>query len=133
MRKRAVYLILPAITLFLEMLPYGAVLNFANPEGEPWRETYSYFSMVPFGYANFTPFFTAIITTAIILLMFVYCITGKCEFVEKTKKVLILAIIFSFGSLIFGIRYYSFVALLISLSLIFELMLLHFTVKVAEI
>ena len=39
MKKRLTYLILPVVTLILEILPYGAVCQFANPEGAPWRET----------------------------------------------------------------------------------------------
>ena len=56
MKKRLLYLILPLVTVILELLPYGAVCNFMNPEGDPWRETFSYFSLTPFGYANFAPF-----------------------------------------------------------------------------
>ena len=44
--------ILPVITIVLEILPYGAVCNFANPEGEVLRETFSNFDLTPFGYAN---------------------------------------------------------------------------------
>ena len=60
MKKRLLYLFLPIVTLILEILPYGAVCNFANPEGKPWRMTFSYFDLTPFGYANFAPFLTAI-------------------------------------------------------------------------
>lgn len=49
MKKRFLYLIFPAVALILEILPFGAVCNFANPDGEPWRETFSYFSLTPFG------------------------------------------------------------------------------------
>ncbi len=53
------------VALVLEILPYGAVCNFANPEGEPWRQVYSYFSLTPFGYANSGPFITGILTVVI--------------------------------------------------------------------
>ena len=46
MKKRFVYLILPVITLILEIIPYGAVLNFGRPAEDGsigyFRETYSY-------------------------------------------------------------------------------------------
>ena len=53
--------------LVLELLPNGVVLNFANPEGAPWRKTYSYFSLTPFGYANFGPFITSVLTCILII------------------------------------------------------------------
>ena len=56
--KKSLFVVLPLATLILELLPNGVVLNFANPEGEPWRRTYSYFSLTPFGYANVGPFIT---------------------------------------------------------------------------
>ena len=54
--KKSLFVVLPLVALILELLPNGVVLNFANPDGEPWRRTYSYFSLTPFGYANFGPF-----------------------------------------------------------------------------
>ena len=62
MRKRMVYCILPVAALVLELLPWGAVCNFANPNGAPWRRTFSYFSLIPFGYANVGPFLTGVLT-----------------------------------------------------------------------
>ena len=65
MKKRFLYLILPIITLILEALPYGAVCIFASSPTEKHRETFSYFDLTPFGYANFAPLFTAIITCSL--------------------------------------------------------------------
>ena len=128
MKKRLLYLILPIITLILEILPYGAVCNFANPEGVPSRKTFSYFDLTPFGYANFTPFITAIITCIIFLLLLIYYITDKEKLVRTTKNILCVGIIISFGPLLFGIAFFSVVGLLVSLSLISEfLLLLRFT------
>ncbi|MBQ8558938.1 MAG: hypothetical protein IJ439_03015 [Tyzzerella sp.] len=56
----------------LELLPVGVVLNFANPEGEPWRRTYSYFSLTPVGYANFGPFITAVLTCDLLVQVAIY-------------------------------------------------------------
>jgi len=47
MRKRVLYLIVSLIALILEILPYGAICNFANPEGEPWRKMFSYSARQP--------------------------------------------------------------------------------------
>ena len=54
-----------------ELLPYGAVLHFGNPEGEPLRETFSYFDLTPYGYANSGPFITAILTCVLLVLAFI--------------------------------------------------------------
>ncbi len=64
MKKRIPYLLLPLITLILEILPYGAVCNFAT-ETRRIRELYSYFDLTPYGYANFAPFLTALLTCII--------------------------------------------------------------------
>jgi len=129
MKKRLFYLILPIITLILEILPYGAVCNFANPEGEPWRKTFSYFDLTPFGYANFAPLLTAIITCLILVLIVVYCIKGNVRTAIKAKNILFVAIVMSLGPLVFGITYFSMVGGLITLSLVAELFLVLFTIK----
>ena len=129
MKKRLLYLILPIVTLILEILPYGAVCNFANPEGDPWRKTFSYFDLTPFGYANFTPLLTAIITCLIFVLLVIYCIKGNVRTAIRAKNILCVAVVMSLGPLAFGITYFSLVAGLITLSLIAELLLLQFSIK----
>ena len=71
MKKKLVTLFTTLIALVLEILPYGAVCNFANPEGEPLRYTYSYFDLSPFGYANFAPFIVALLTCALTVMLVV--------------------------------------------------------------
>ena len=129
MKKRLLYLILPVITLVLEILPYGAVCNFANPDGKPWRRTFSYFDLMPFGYANFAPLLTAIITCLIFVLIAVYCIKGNTRTAITVKNILYIAVAMSLGPLVLGISYFSVVAALITLSLVAELLFLQFTVK----
>lgn len=132
-KKRWIYLLLPIVTLILEALPYGAVLNFIRPAEDGtkgnFRELYSYFDLTPFGWANFAPFITAIITCIVFLLLLAYCFTGKKNLAIKAKNILYVCVVFSFGPLVAGIRYFSFVGLLISLSLMAELIVLHFTLK----
>lgn len=71
-KKNILFLVFPVISLILEALPFGVVLNFANPEGKPWRRTFSYFDLTPFGYAVFPPFIVAILTCVIIVLTSIY-------------------------------------------------------------
>lgn len=129
MKKRFLYLLLPIITLVLEILPYGAVCIFATSPTERIKETFSYFDLIPFGYANFAPLLTAITTCLIFLLLIVFWIKGNIRIAIKAKNILYVAIVLSLGPLIYGVAYFSLVAGLITLSLIAELLLLHFTIK----
>ena len=126
MKKRLIHLIFPALTLILEILPYGAVCNFANPEGEPWRETFSYFSLVPFGYANFAPFLTAILTCIIFGVTALYCFNGSGKLKNAAKTLLCIGAALSLCPLIFGISFFSVTGAFITLSITAELALLHF-------
>ena len=107
MKKRFLYLVLPIITLILEVLPYGAVCIFASSPTDRIRETFSYFDLTPFGYANFAPLFTAIITCLVFILLLVYCVKGNVRFAIKAKNILCVALVMSLGPLVFGIAYFS--------------------------
>lgn len=136
-KNRFLFLILPIITLFLELLPYGAVLNFMIPaEGSVsigcFRETYSYFSLMPFGYANFAPLFTAVLTCIILVLLVIYCFIGKDRMLRAIKVLLYICALFSLGPLVLGIRYFSVVGALITATLIAEIVFLHIAVKTSE-
>ncbi len=56
------------VALILEILPIGAVMIFAAGPNERITEVYSYFSLLPLGYANFTPMLTGILTIATLFL-----------------------------------------------------------------
>lgn len=45
MKQRFLYLLLPIITLILEILPYGAVCVFAPSPTEQVKKTFSYFDI----------------------------------------------------------------------------------------
>ena len=129
MKKRFMYLVLPIISLILEALPYGAVCIFASSPTEKHRETFSYFDLTPFGYANFAPLFTAIITCLVFILLLVYCVKGNVRFAIKAKNILCVALVMSLGPLVFGIAYFSVVGGFITASLLAELLFLQFTIK----
>lgn len=126
MKKKGLqYLILPVITVILELLPYGAVCNFGNPEGEPWRETFSYFDLTPFGYANFAPLLTAIITCIVLALLVIYALSGKRGWALAARNILAMGVVVSLGPLVFGISYFSLVGGLITAALVMEILMLH--------
>ena len=117
MKKKLITLCLLLCTLVLEILPYGAVCNFWNPEGPPYRATYSYFSMIPYGYAHFSPLLTAILTCVLLLIVLISIIFKKA-IGKKTAILAGIASILSLCPLLYGIAYYSIVGALISLTLI---------------
>ena len=129
MKKRSFLLILPILSLILEALPYGAVCVFAAAKGNYFRETYSYFSLVPFGYANFAPLLTAILTGVIFVLLTVYCFTGKRSVAAAVRILLCIGVAFSLGPLLFCIRFFSLVGGLITATLAAELIFLHYSIK----
>ena len=129
MRKRLLYLLLPVITLILEILPYGAVCNFANPEGESWRRTFSYFDMTPFGYANFAPLLTAMVTCLILVFLAVYLFTNKHRMLMVVRTLLWIGVVLSLCPLLYGIRFFSLVGAMITVSLVAELILVYIAGK----
>ena len=116
MKKKFIILCTTLIALVLEILPYGAVCNFANPEGEPWRRTYSYFDLTPFGYANFAPFIVALLTCVLIILIVVSLVSKK-EMKAPILAVSAIATVLSLAPLLYGIRFFSIVGALISVAL----------------
>lgn len=116
MKKKLIMLFTTLIALVLEILPYGAVCNFANPEGESWRRTYSYFDLTPFGYANFAPFIVALLTCVLIILI-VVSLVGKKEMKAPILAVSAIATVLSLAPLLYGIRFFSVVGALIFVAL----------------
>lgn len=128
MKKRIPYLLLPLITLILEILPYGAVCNFAT-ETRRIRELYSYFDLTPYGYANFAPFLTALLTCIILVLLAVWCFTGKRQIMTASKVLLAVGAVLSLCPLLLGIDCFSVVGALITLTLAAEFLLVYFKFK----
>ena len=137
MKKRFLYLILPIITLILEILPYGAVCNFMRPPSEVnpdapvghFRELYSYFDLTPFGYANFAPLLTAILTCVILVMLLIYLFTGKQGIASATKVMVSIGVLLSLCPLLFGISFFSVVGALITTSLVAQFVLMQLTIK----
>ncbi len=80
------------LALILEILPVGAVMAFASPDG-PRFSTFSFFSLVPVGYANFIPFLTGILT-ALALLLSVLSVL-KWETSPRKRNAAFLSVLFA--------------------------------------
>ncbi len=117
MKKKMITLALLLSALVLEILPYGAVLNFGNPEGEPFRKTYSYFSMMPYGYANFGPLITAVLTCVLLLLLILSIILKK-DWSQALLVLSVIATLTSLAPLLIGIDNFSVVGAMISVCMI---------------
>ena len=112
--KKIGFVLLSISAVILELLPYGAVLNFANPDGEPWRQTFSYFSLTPFGYANFGPFITALLT-CVLMILSVICIFKYSKGLNTAiMNISGIATLVSLSPLLFGISYVSSVGVAIT-------------------
>lgn len=114
-KNKIAMLIILIMTIVLEILPYGAICNFANPNGISIRKTYSYFDLTPFGYANFGPFITAILTCLLAVLL-VICIVKNSKKLFKTISVISgISVVTSLLPLMYGVSYVSVIGLIISL------------------
>ncbi len=118
--RKYICLIVIIAVVILELLPYGAVLNFGRPpeEGGVWRETFSYFSLTPFGYANFAPFITAVLSV-VILLHIVSAIICKSKDLWKGIRVeSAIASVISLFPVAYGFESYSGIGFAITILLV---------------
>ena len=114
--KKVCLVVLPALTIVLEVLPLGAVCIFATSPTERVKETFSY--LTPFGYANFAPLITATLTVAIFLLSL---FSLKKNSVLKALFVLsIITVVVSLLPLMYGLNYYTLVGAFITVTLLIE-------------
>ena len=116
-RKYICLMVIIAVVI-LELLPYGAVLNFGNPDGEPFRETFSYFSLTPFGYANFAPFITAVLSVVILLHIFVAIICKTKNLWKGVSLEAATASIISLFPVAYGFESYSGIGFAITILLV---------------
>lgn len=128
MLQKVGVLILPLTALLLEMLPYGAVLNFAvfGEDGtvHTVRVTCSYFDLLAFGYGNFGPLLTGLLTCVLLFLTVLFFILKKQPLLKAAGSVSTVSIVTSLMPLYFGLTYFSVIGGAISLILIAERVLL---------
>ena len=117
-KSKVICLAIVVAVLILEILPFGAALNFmGDPEANiTVRHTYSYFDLTPFGYANFGPLLTAIFTCVLTILLIISA-NVKSELKAPITAVSVIATLTSLMPLLYGLRYFTFVGLLITLGL----------------
>lgn len=93
--------------IILEVLPYGAVLKFAPGPDITKLEYYSYFNPIPFGYTNFAPLITAVLTVMLTVWTLVMFFVNRKA--KATRNALFIAItvtaVISACPAVFGIDY----------------------------
>lgn len=130
---RALPLLCPAAAVILALLPGGAVLNFGQPDGEPIRETFSYFSLTPFGYANFWPLITALLCCALLILAIAAAVRPGPRLYRMGGNLSAVATLTSIGSwVMFGFDYFTLIGGGITLALILHTALMALLLRRAK-
>ena len=101
--SRLTVLFAPLLALVLELLPWGTVVYFFDPALGRYRNVYSYFSLVPFGYANVGPFFTALATCVLLVLLILYVFKGKRSVLLASTGVSCVAFLVSLTAMPYGV------------------------------
>ena len=116
--KKICLVVFSALTIVLELLPCGTVCIFATSPTERVKETFSYFSLTPFGYANFAPLITATLTVAIFLLSLFSL--KKNGILKALFNLSIITVVISLLPLMYGLNYYTLVGAFITGTLVIE-------------
>lgn len=128
--KRLMSIITIAIlvaTITLEALPYGAVLNFAiapDAGGGYIRETFSYFSLTPFGYASFGPLLTAVMSVVLLVLLIIWIFANKAGLITASFVCCVIAFATSLMPVLYGVEYLSVIGIIISLLFAVDLIII---------
>ncbi len=121
MKKNKIIMpMLYALALLLEALPYGAVCVFAGDEGRSRiRVMYSYFDLTPYGYANFGPLITAVLTSVLLLLAVIILLRkkGGGGLLGAVRFIGGIAMLTSVMPILYGIDFYSIVGAAITVLL----------------
>lgn len=120
MKNKILFLIANILTLCFEIFTKGAVCIFATPE-KTIPEYFSYFSLTPYGYANFGPFITAVLS-CVLFVFAVLMFTPLSGRIRKAVRIVsLISVITSLLPLImFGFNYFNIFSYIISTLLIIQ-------------
>lgn len=116
--KNIIPMVFALAAIVLEILPFGAKLTFALDEGKTQEKLFSYFSLTPYGYANFLPFITAVLTCVLFILALIILFKDYAG-VKKAFKIIVI-INFALASASFAFMNFTVTAALISLMIAFS-------------
>lgn len=124
MKKRLLLLIPPVISFILELLPYGVILKFSDGPDSTFTETYSYFSLLPFGYAVFGPLIAAVLTCAMFAVTVIYVFTANKWLRNTTMVLAMITALLSVSPVLYGLEYLSLINAVVALLLSVEAVIL---------
>lgn len=131
-RLKIFCILILVIIIVLEVLPFGAVLNFADPSSEKGyiRATYSYFDLTPFGYANFSPFLCACLSVVLLIYhLIALFLKAKGKSYSVSCVLATVSLLLSITPLMYGLLYYSVIGVTIT---VFVFILLVLSVKLTS-
>jgi hypothetical protein len=103
-------LLLPLIpALALECHPAGVVMYFMNANGPDFKSTFSYFSLTPFGYGQYGPILTALITCVLALLAVLFLFRPRRGLRKAIFFLSIAAVLASLLQLTLGLRWFTWI------------------------
>lgn len=131
-KRKIAMTVLSVLTVILEILPYGAVCVFSDGV-TGYTETYSYFDLRPFGYANFSPLITAVLSCVILVLCIILCFRKNKKLNKALATLSGLAAVISFVPFLMGLgfRFYGVCAAAIT-TLLAVIFILALSVKKRE-
>lgn len=106
------------VLIVLEILPYGVICYFMEDEAEEIKKLFSYFSLTPFGYANFYPFIVAILSLIIVILCIIILFKNSNKTRLTVSIISALSAIISLYPVVLGTRYFSILGIIITLCLV---------------
>lgn len=116
-----------AAAILCELLPYGAVMRWAPNPDTRILETYAYFNPLPYGYANFGPLITAVLSTVLVVILLILLFAKKPLIPLRTAALVISFVALGASLmplLMLGLEYYSLlgggITVLLLLAVIFE-------------
>lgn len=131
MKKRLLLLIPPVVSFILELLPYGVILKFADGPDSTFTETYSYFSLLPFGYAVFGPLIAAVLTCAMFAVTVIYVFTANRWLRNTTMVLAMITALLSVSPALYGLERLSIINAVVALLLSVEAVILLIQTKPA--
>ena len=124
----------PLAAVMLELLPYGVVLRFGQPDGEPIRQTFSYFSLMPYGYATFSPLITAVMSSVLLILALAALLHPCVKLLRANGNVSAVAAMLSIAPwVVRGFPYFTAIGGLITLMLALHTVLIMVLLKKTEV
>ena len=123
MLKKIFSIILPLLIILLSLLPQGVIIIFKPSPEKTIKKTYAYFDLLPVGYGNFGPFFTAILSCILLVLCFIYFFRQSKHLSKVIFIISIISLITSMLPLAFMFKSVSIIGIFISMIIVIEIIL----------